>query len=266
MDILDDEDEDDLDGEEDGDLDGTHVDYQHVYPAASSNQSTRPPQQGIPLPTNNYLSISHIISPNTPHTLSQPLPAEKMREATQASTSSTSTNAPSNTFIPTQQKQGIFFFFYSFSFIFSSPFLPVICYIHRLIYHLDNVKKDVHVENEDSLDLFKENRHLRKKVCLFSLTFLPSRLSLPLHQSFTSPYFCLLLSKEENTHFKLQVEGLMGHNMQLMLGIKERDHKIFNQKRLLLKYRKAYVTFPSSSSFLLLLFLLLLFHLLLTLE
>lgn len=33
----------------------------------------------------------------------------------------------------------------------------------------------------------------------------------------------------------------MAHNMQLMLGIKERDNKVYRQKRLLVKYRKAYV-------------------------
>jgi hypothetical protein len=48
---------------------------------------------------------------------------------------------------------------------------------------------------------------------------------------------------KENRVLRKKVETLMKHNMQLMVGIKDRDNKIYKQKRLLSKYRKALLRF-----------------------
>jgi len=48
---------------------------------------------------------------------------------------------------------------------------------------------------------------------------------------------------KENRTLRKKVELLMKHNMQLMVGIKDRDHKIYKQKQVLAKYRKALLRF-----------------------
>jgi hypothetical protein len=52
-----------------------------------------------------------------------------------------------------------------------------------------------------------------------------------------------LLLLKENRMLRKKVETLMKHNMQLMVGMKDRDHKIYKQKQLLSKYRKALLRF-----------------------
>lgn len=58
---------------------------------------------------------------------------------------------------------------------------------------------------------------------------------------------------KENRELRKKVEHLMKHNMKLMQGIKDRDHKAYKQKLRLAKYRKALLRFfeqeaPSEAS------------------
>lgn len=96
VDILDDddEDEDDLEDEED-DLEDAFPGYHLARPGASNNNQTSNVtpqiQQTNNNNNNNYLSINHIISPNTSHLSSHPYP-QKKETPQQTSTPITSIN------------------------------------------------------------------------------------------------------------------------------------------------------------------------------
>ncbi len=79
---------------------------------------------------------------------------------------------------------------------------------------------------ESDVELLRENRTLRKKVCQRKIRRFAQ------YDKRGMEIKC--------SYCDLKVEGLMGHNMQLMLTIKETEAKYQKQKRLLLKYRKAY--------------------------
>jgi hypothetical protein len=182
----DEDDEDDLEGDEEEENEDVFTSYHLAPPNTTKNTSlnnsnnnnnhfptpnntSKSSGNNLPLQNNNFLSINHIISHNPPQTSTH--------------TSHTSTLSPPQKKRETSQTSNI-------------PHAQATSILQE-----GNAKKEI-VDEENSLDLLKENRHLRKKV-----------------------------------------EGLMGHNMQLMMGIKERDHKIYKQKRLLLKYRKALLRF-----------------------
>lgn len=71
----------------------------------------------------------------------------------------------------------------------------------------------------------------------------------PIHEVKTNEHASVLDGTDsmellrENRALRKKVELLMKHNMQLMVGIKDRDHKIYKQKQLLAKYRKALLRF-----------------------
>jgi hypothetical protein len=113
-DIDDDEDEDDLEEDEEDDLDDSYPSFHLTSNNTKVTSVSQPNTSNTSYPSNNYLSINHIISPNTSQLPSQPQTAHNNIETLQASNPGISTNESTQNTTTIPSEQGMFLFYLVF--------------------------------------------------------------------------------------------------------------------------------------------------------